>query len=62
VGVAYAAGDPGVVVVVAQQYVSNELFASLEVGCLSLGTAEVKDGATKALLSVVLNVAQQFFG
>ena len=60
--VAYATGDPRIVVVISQQDVTTELFVRLEVGCLSLGTAEVKDGSTKLVSSVVLDVTEEGFG
>jgi hypothetical protein len=60
--VAYAAGDPGVVVFFAQQNVTRELFVGLKVRRLALGSTEVEDGATKAFLTEVLNVFEESFG
>jgi hypothetical protein len=55
---ANAAGDPSVVVVISQQDIARELFIGLEVGCLSLGSAEMKNGSTKSFFAVVFDIAQ----
>ena len=62
VGVTDAAGDPGIVVVLAQQDVAGELFVGLKVRRLAFGSTEMEDGATKALLTVVLDVFEEFLG
>jgi len=54
--VAYARGDPCVVVVLAKEDISHELFARLEVGHLSLCSTEIQDSAPEDMATEVFDV------